>query len=125
MTNEEFNNVYLTATIKAVRTLIDINLEPKGITGTSDKLTDQEAYNLLITASQTNSPEELAREARKINGNAFPSYDFIHKPGSSYVQCFKQLYSFGKKYQSCFVKVEKEPANDKAVEQANPSNAQG
>jgi len=123
MTPQEYSNVFLTATLKAVRILIDINLEPKGITGTSEKLSDQEAYNLLIAASQTNSPEELAREARKLNGNAFPSYDFIHKPGSSYVQCFKQLFAFGQKYRSCFVKVEKEPENDKPEEAEAQPNA--
>lgn len=118
MTQQEYSNVFLTATLKAVRTVVDINLEPKGIVGSGDGLSDQETYNLLIAASQTNSPEELAREARKINDKVFPSYDFIHKPGSSYVQCFKQLFAFGQKYRSFFVKVEDKEPEDAKTEEA-------
>jgi hypothetical protein len=106
MTQTEYNNVFITATLKAFRAVIDAGLSLRDQPSVDNLLSDNDVFNLLIASSQCNDEVSLGREAKRINRIAFPTYDLLHAPGSSLKLCFSFMLKFGAKYKECFVPVE-------------------
>lgn len=103
MLTQEYNNVYLSATLNALRNVIAMSIKGKDLAVNLDDLSGQELLSVLLSGSQVSTVQEFARECKKINKKVFVSTDMIHAPGSKLAQCYKNLHAFCQYYKDFFV----------------------